>query len=136
MTEQPLPPADTASRNDNAENGASPSRRSACQRWLRLTLLSWLTLIALLLVWHQRIPTPQPLPALALALIPLLVPAPWLVRGSRGAILTIAVIALLYFCHAVVELTSPLGETLWASAELLVSLCLFTSSTLTARLLR
>lgn len=104
-------------------------------RWHRMTLLSWLTLLALLLVWHQRVPTPQPVLTLTLALLPLLIPAPWLLRGKRHALLAIAVIALLYFCHAVVGVMSP-GETLWAAAELLVSLCLFVSATFTARLLR
>ena len=110
--------------------------RSTAQRWHRLTVLCWLTLIALLLVWHQRIPTPQPMISLSLGLLPLLLPAPWLLRGQRGALLAMAVITLLYFCHAIVALTGATGETLWAVAELLVSICLFISSTLTARLLR
>lgn len=125
MTESTQPTTTTA-----------PKTRSAAQRWHRLTVLSWLTLIALLLVWHQRIPTTQPMVSLILALLPLLLPAVSLLRGQRGALLALAVIALLYFCHAIVALTAATGETLWAVAELLVSICLFVSSTLTARLLR
>lgn len=106
------------------------------RRWHRITVLSWLTLIALLLVWHQKVPTPQPFWSLGLALLPILIPAPWLLRGKRGAALALAVLSLLYFCHAIVALMASPGELLWALAELLVSLCLFISSTFTARLLR
>lgn len=121
---------------------APQAKHATAHRWLRLTLLCWLTLIALLLVWHQRMPTGQPLISLLLALLPLLLPAPWLLRGSRNACLAMAVIALLYFCHAIVALVSSVApvsggkELPWAIAELLVSCCLFLSSTLTARLLR
>ena len=115
-----------------------PSRtpHATPQRWHRMTVLSWLTLIALLLVWHQRVPTPQPMTALLIGLLPLLIPAPWLFRGRRNAALALAVISLLYFCHAIVALTSDQGEQLWAAAELLVSSCLFASSTMLARVLR
>lgn len=125
---------DTAAPRDNTV--APHSRHATPQRWHRIMLLSWLTLIALLLVWHQRVPTPQPLVTLLLGLAPLLLPAPWLLRGKRNAALAIAVIALLYFCHAIVAAMSDTGERLWALAELLVSLCLFTSATLLARVLR
>lgn len=93
-------------------------------------------MIALLLVWHQKVPTPQPFWSVALALLPVLIPGPWLLRGSRAAVLALAVLSLLYFCHAIVAVMANKGETLWAVAELLVSLCLFISSTFTARLLR
>lgn len=119
-----------------SSSATPPAKHTTPHRWLRLTLLSWLTLIALLLVWHQRVPTEQPLVSALLALLPLLLPAPWLLRGSRNACLAMAVIALLYFCHAVVALASGGKELPWAIAELLVSSCLFLSSTLTARLLR
>ncbi|HEX4909543.1 MAG TPA: DUF2069 domain-containing protein [Permianibacter sp.] len=124
------PPASPPASTPSVPPHATP------HRWHRLTVLSWLTLIALLLVWHQKVPTPQPFWSLALALLPLLLPAPWLLRGKRAAVLALAVLSLLYFCHAVVALMAGPGERIWAGAELLVSLCLFISSTFTARLLR
>lgn len=119
-----------------ADTQARPAASHATpQRWLRLTILSWLTLIALLLVWHQRVPTAQPLLNIALALVPLLLPGIGLLKAKRNAVLALAVIALLYFCHAVVTVMSG-REVIWGAAEVLVSICLFVSSTFTARLLR
>ncbi len=121
------------SMNSEASNPLQKQPRH--QRWLKLTLVSWMTLIALLLVWHQRVPTPHPTSSLLLALLPLLIPAIALLKGKRGAVLTVAVIALLYFSHAVVGVTAGGIERIWAIAELLVSTCLFLSATFTAKYL-
>ena len=133
MESAPTPPT---APQATAKTATSRTPHATPQRWHRMTVLSWLTLIALLLVWHQRVPTPQPMTALLIGLLPLLIPAPWLFRGRRNAALALAVISLLYFCHAIVALTSDQGEQLWAAAELLVSSCLFASSTMLARVLR
>jgi uncharacterized membrane protein len=89
----------------------------------QLGLLAFWLLLALQLLWHGWWQPPQHLPrSLPLVLLagPLLLPALGLLRRRPNALFWAAVVSLLHFCHAVMELwTSPAARAPAALALLL-----------------
>ncbi len=71
-------------------------------------LVSYLALLGLQVLWHGVLAPTHPA-ILALAVLPLLVPLPWLIRRhAPRATLLAAYLSLFYFVHGVTEaLVSP-----------------------------
>lgn len=88
---------------------------------LRTGVAALIAQLMLQFVWHEWL-APRPPAALALALLPLLIPF-WVCRRNlRRGVLVGAIVSLFYFCHGVAELCS--GTGLHAAAALEVLLCL------------
>jgi uncharacterized membrane protein len=88
--------------------------------------LAWAALIALQLLWHGWLVPPARMPvtvALAIAVIPLLLPLLALRRPPR-ALLLAGMLALFYFCHGVSEAWSAPAARSLALAEVALSLLL------------
>lgn len=99
-------------------------------------LTSWLALGILILVWHQAEPTPAPVAPWLLGLfsvLPLLLCTPALLRPSRNKLVSLALICLLYFAHAVTSLMGLTGSPWWPAAELALVLLVFVCALLCAR---
>ena len=94
---------------------------------LRAGMAALLAQLTLQFVWHAWL-APQSRAALALALLPLLIPF-WICRSNlRRGVLVGAIVSLFYFCHGVAELWS--GAGLRAAAALEVLFCLIVIASL------
>ncbi|QGX41210.1 DUF2069 domain-containing protein [Permianibacter aggregans] len=103
--------------------------------WHRLAVVSVLFLLALLVFWNWRVPTPTPLISTLIAVVPLLIILWPLLRGFRVAFVYTALIMLLYFSHAIVTLTASAAEWLWAGMELVLSIVIFVACLYAARII-
>ena len=74
--------------------------------WGRLAAAAWLALIALQLAWHALLPPPHGAGNFYLAtaaIVPLLLPAPGVFRGSLRSMTWAGYLAMLYFVIGVME---------------------------------
>lgn len=104
-------------------------------RWHRMAVLQVLFLMALLVFWNVKVPTPTPLISIGIACAPLLLCIWPLIRAKRAAFVYCAVLMLLYFSHAIVTLTASFGEWLWASMELVLSTGIFIACLYAAKII-
>lgn len=98
---------------------------------MRCGFLAWAGLIVLHILWHAWLAPPangQVFLALALTLLPLLLPVLALRRGAKRALLWIGIISLGYFCHGVVAAWSI--PSMRAPAIVEIILCVLLIGTL------
>jgi len=98
----------------------------------RLSLLSYLALVVVLLTWYGLV-DPAPL-VLILLLLPLLFPLKGLLRGSPYTHAWSSFLILLYFIHGVVEAYANPPVRMWALLEVLASVTFYSGAILYARL--
>jgi len=98
----------------------------------RLSLISYLVLVVVLLTWYGLV-DPAPL-VLILLLLPLLFPLKGLIRGSPYTHAWSSFLILLYFIHGVVEAYANPPVRIWALLEVLASVTFYTGAILYARL--
>ncbi len=97
----------------------------------RLTLFSYIALVAVLLAWYGLL-YPAPL-ILILILLPLLFPLKGLLKGSPYTHAWSSFLILLYFIHGVVEAYANPSVRMWALLEVLFSVTFYTGAVLYAR---
>ena len=97
----------------------------------RLTLFSYIALVAVLLAWYGLL-YPAPL-ILILLLLPLLFPLKGLLKGSPYTHAWSSFLILLYFIHGVVEAYANPSVRMWALLEVLFSVTFYTGAVLYAR---
>jgi len=98
----------------------------------RLTLLSYITLVAVLLTWYGWIdPSPA---ALALLLLPLSFPLKGILKGNPYTYAWSSFLILLYFIHGVVEAYANPPVRILALLEVLASVAFYSGAVLYARL--
>jgi uncharacterized membrane protein len=96
--------------------GISPTQRAAW-RW---AMAAWFALIVLTLAWELVLAPLRPGGSwLALKALPLLLPLPWLLRGSTDALQVALFIAMLYVFEGATRLFEP-GPSAWLAALELV----------------
>jgi uncharacterized membrane protein len=98
----------------------------------RLTLLSYIALVGLILIWYGWI-VPSPV-ALILLLLPLLFPLRGILKGNPYTHAWSSFLILLYFIHGVVEAYANPPVRMWALLEVLFSVTFYTGAVLYARL--
>ncbi|MDH3947872.1 MAG: DUF2069 domain-containing protein [Gammaproteobacteria bacterium] len=97
-----------------------------------LTLLSYIALVGLILIWHGWIvPSPE---ALILLLLPLLFPLRGILKGNPYTHAWSSFLILLYFIHGIVEAYANPQVRMWALIEVLFSVTFYTGAVLYARL--
>ena len=93
----------------------TPPRAAA---WERAGFAAWFALIALQPLWHGWLAPPDTLPrtlVVGFATLPIALPLLALPRSRTRALLLAAIVALLYFCHGVMETwAAPAVRTLAA----------------------
>ena len=97
-----------------------------------LTLLSYIALVGLILIWYGWI-VPS-LAALILLLLPLLFPLRGILKGNPYTHAWSSFLILLYFIHGVVEAYANPPVRMWALLEVLFSVTFYTGAVLYARL--
>lgn len=97
-----------------------------------LTLVSYITLIGLLLGWYG-IHDPSPVALIAL-LLPLLFPLRGLLKGDPYTFAWSSFLILIYFIHGVVEAYANPAVRLLAGFEILCSVAFYSGAVLYARL--
>lgn len=89
----------------------------------RTGFVAWAALVVLEIVWHAWGRTPLDAPALALAVVPLLLPLLALRRPAR-ALLWAGIIALFYFVHGASEAWTTPAARVPALLEVVLSVIL------------
>ena len=98
----------------------------------RLTLISYIALVVVLLTWYGLV-YPAPL-LLILLLFPLLFPLRGLLKGNPYTYAWSSFLILLYFIHGVVEAYANPPVRMLALLEVLFSVTFYTGAVLYARL--
>jgi uncharacterized membrane protein len=98
----------------------------------RLTLISYIGLVGLLLSWYGWI-EPSPV-ALILLLLPLSFPLKGIIKGNPYTYAWSSFLILLYFIHGVVEAYANPPVRILALLEVLISVMFYTAAVLYARL--
>jgi uncharacterized membrane protein len=113
--------------------------RSVWPRWA--AIIAYLTLALLVLVWEAWWAPATPLPRafwIALKVVPLIVPLPWLPRGSAYAHALASLLLLVYFCDGVALAYGTPGSNpgglAYAVGEILLTVVFIATATLYARL--
>ena len=110
-------------------------------RWTAITAYFALTLVVL--AWEAQWAPPTPLPRgfwIALKVVPLIVPLPWLLRGSAYAHALASLLLLLYFCEGVAAAYSAVrlndvGALAYGMGEILLAVTFVATASLYARLI-
>ena len=98
----------------------------------RLTLISYVALVSVLLIWYG-LANPAPI-LLILLLLPLLFPIRGILKGNPYTHAWGSFLILLYFIHGVVEAYANPAVRMLALLEVLFSLTFYTGAVLYARL--
>ncbi len=109
-------------------------------RWIAFA--AYLCLVAAVAGWEGWAAPAMPVPRafwLALKLIPLAIPLPWLVRASPRAHVAAALLLLLYFCEGVAiayaaAQTGAAGALAYGSAQTALSVLFIVAASVYARL--